>query len=338
MVSETSSRSDWQSLGANGESPIKIERFSMKDEVGGSGKRPTRGAGGSAVKGGGMSGGGMSGGGMGGARGGMGSGRSPARHGGRKWLADYWPAAVVLSVLGVVAVAVGLCFADPFGWCGGGEADLSDSGGSDQSWWPPMAAITYGEFHQPEMIRALHSGDTQLSSVVVKIPRNAPNFLKSQDLHSRGQRTTKKIYALQLVIELENLALDERPEHLAVGTPLLKKLVHADVAGEARVRLESDSEPLVSQLSRDVVDWAKVFTTAVAAITADINNGQPGFATDANREARRVSDYMQTLTNHAKIDAGILKEIYYQGQIEAIEAVYASLGEYVLGEPVWSLY
>jgi hypothetical protein len=310
--------------------PIEIEELSMKDEAGGSGKRPTR-----AYSGSGGKGGGMSGGGMGGKPVGMGPGRPRPKPGGAAILAQYWPAVAGLSL---VVVAVGMFVADPFRWFSGGAGESYETAESGQAWWPPMVAIRYDEFHQPEMIRALHAGDTQLDSVVVRIPRNAPSFFKSQDLGSRGQRTTKKIYALQLVIALENLAMEEKREYLPEGTPLLKSFVHADVAGEARVRLESDSEPLVSQLSQKAVDWAKVASTLLSVITTDLNNGAPGVVADANREARRVSNYIETLEKHAAIDAVKLMHAYYDGHTEAVENVYATVGEYVLGEPIWQMY
>jgi hypothetical protein len=310
--------------------PIEIEELSMKDEAGGSGKRPTR-----AYSGSGGKGGGMSGGGMGGKPVGMGPGRPRPKPGGAAILAQYWPAVAGLSL---VVVAVGMFVADPFRWFSGGAGESYETAESGQAWWPPMAAIRYDEFHQPELIRALHAGDTQLDSVVVRVPRNAPAFLQSRALDSRGQRTTKKIYALQLVVELENLANDERPEHIAEGTPLLTDFIHADVAGEARNRLKSDPEPLVSELAHDLVDWVDVVVRNLAAITAEINNGEPGLAINVNSEAQRVKGYRETLQAHARFDAMRLKKLYQKGHTEAVESVYSSVGEYVLGEPVWQMY
>lgn len=181
-------------------------------------------------------------------------------------------------------------------------------------------------FEQPSILRALHQGDVSLSGVQALVPASAPAQYQGIGPSSDGQKTTKKIYAFRLAIELESMMQQEWPKKMFTDVPVvLREIVHSDVGSMARVRMESDPDALVAEMSKGVTDWAQLATKLASFIGADM--------AEANRQARATAEFAQAVGGHAQKDAGLLRDALYSGAVDDFRRIYDGLSRYVLGSP-----
>jgi hypothetical protein len=184
---------------------------------------------------------------------------------------------------------------------------------------PSHVDIFSKPFEQPSILRAFHNGNGSLSAVQANIPVMAPAQYRGTD----GQRTTKKIYAFQLALQLDSMMEQEWPKKFADVEVVVREIIRSDVASVAQVQLETDKDCVVALRSGDVADWAKDWSQLFSLFSDD--------ASDANQQLRATRVFAQSVERHAKLDAGLLRDALYDGAVDDFRRIYDGLSKFVLG-------
>ncbi|WP_058556902.1 hypothetical protein [Thiohalocapsa sp. ML1] len=180
-------------------------------------------------------------------------------------------------------------------------------------------------FEQPTILRAFGQGDSSLDEVEAVVLASAPVHYQGKEPSSSGQRTTKKIYAFRLAIELESMMQQEWPKIIFPDVPaVLRDIVATDVGSMARVRMASDNDVAVVMMSKDLADWGEVASKLATSFS-------DGDTPEATRQLMATAEFGQAVGAQAQRDAALLRDALYAGAVEDVRKIYDGLRRYVLG-------
>lgn len=196
------------------------------------------------------------------------------------------------------------------------------------------------QYHQPALLRAMLAQQNSELDRKFIISGSAPDFLvaasKNPEHADVVNRVLAKQYLAQLVLGLQEKALGEEPAYLPVEIPKLTEFVDANVAGSARLSLQSEEVMIFRKVLGVIVTVAK-FKPVVDVIEAirregDLNQASVKNAIEAgargwvenDTRAKALKLYEQTIQEQGKLDAIRLTDLYYKGNPDVVK-VYSGL-------------